>query len=67
MVLSLKAALRFLRLAVAAVVVILASPALAATDIMWWHAMSGELGRQLEKLAADFVGTSRQPALGGSV
>jgi sn-glycerol 3-phosphate transport system substrate-binding protein len=30
------------------------SPALAATDIMWWHAMSGELGRQLEKLASDF-------------
>ncbi|WP_291695392.1 sn-glycerol-3-phosphate ABC transporter substrate-binding protein UgpB [Bradyrhizobium sp.] len=26
----------------------------AATDIMWWHAMSGELGRQLEKVAADF-------------
>src|SRR5204862_295105 len=21
---------------------------------MWWHAMSGELGKQLEKLAADF-------------
>ncbi|MBI5262942.1 MAG: sn-glycerol-3-phosphate ABC transporter substrate-binding protein UgpB [Bradyrhizobium sp.] len=32
----------------------LASPALAATDIMFWHAMSGELGRQLEKLSADF-------------
>ena len=32
----------------------LASPAFAVTDIMWWHAMSGELGRQLEKLAADF-------------
>src|SRR6202158_3003199 len=31
-----------------------ASPALAVTDIKWWHAMSGELGRQLEKLAADF-------------
>ena len=31
-----------------------ASPAQAVTDIMWWHAMSGELGRQLEKLAADF-------------
>jgi sn-glycerol 3-phosphate transport system substrate-binding protein len=31
-----------------------ASPARAATDIMWWHAMSGELGKQLEKLAADF-------------
>ena len=26
----------------------------AATDILWWHAMSGELGRQLEKLANDF-------------
>src|SRR5438309_8011984 len=32
----------------------LASPAQAATEIMWWHAMSGELGKQLEKLAADF-------------
>jgi sn-glycerol 3-phosphate transport system substrate-binding protein len=31
-----------------------ASAALAATDIMWWHAMSGELGRQVEKLASDF-------------
>jgi sn-glycerol 3-phosphate transport system substrate-binding protein len=30
------------------------SPAHAVTDIMWWHAMSGVLGRQLEKLAADF-------------
>ena len=29
-------------------------PLSAATDIMWWHAMSGELGRQLEKLATDF-------------
>ncbi len=40
----------------AAVVAIFAfaSPAQAVTDIMWWHAMSGELGRQLEKLAADF-------------
>jgi sn-glycerol 3-phosphate transport system substrate-binding protein len=31
-----------------------ASPAQAVTDILWWHAMSGELGRQLDKLAADF-------------
>src|SRR6478672_6117951 len=31
-----------------------APPAAAATDIAWWHAMSGELGKQLEKLAADF-------------
>jgi sn-glycerol 3-phosphate transport system substrate-binding protein len=30
------------------------APAQAVTEIMWWHAMSGELGRQLEKLAADF-------------
>jgi sn-glycerol 3-phosphate transport system substrate-binding protein len=43
-----------LQLAAAAAAVGFASPALAATDIMWWHAMSGELGRQLEKLASDF-------------
>ena len=41
---------RFATLAVA----VLASPAQAATEINWWHAMSGELGKQLEKLAADF-------------
>jgi sn-glycerol 3-phosphate transport system substrate-binding protein len=45
---------RFLQLAVFAGAVAFASPAAAVTDIMWWHAMSGELGRQLEKLAADF-------------
>src|SRR4029078_11044480 len=33
---------------------IFVGPAFAATDIQWWHAMSGELGKQLEKLAADF-------------
>jgi len=47
-------ALRFLPLAAAAAVVAFAPPAQAVTDIMWWHAMSGELGRQLDKLAADF-------------
>jgi len=26
----------------------------AATEIRWWHAMAGELGRQVEKLADDF-------------
>src|ERR1700759_1507141 len=36
------------------VAVSFSSPAFAATEIMWWHAMSGELGRQVEKLAADF-------------
>jgi sn-glycerol 3-phosphate transport system substrate-binding protein len=46
--------LKSLRLAAAAAAVAMASPALAATDIMWWHAMSGELGRQLDRLAADF-------------
>ena len=37
-----------------AAAIVLASPAMRRTEIMWWHAMSGELGRQLEKLAADF-------------
>jgi sn-glycerol 3-phosphate transport system substrate-binding protein len=37
-----------------AVALFLASPARAATDVIWWHAMSGELGRQLEKLATAF-------------
>src|ERR1700681_155868 len=54
MVLPVRSTLRFLQFAAAAAAVMSASPALAATDIMWWHAMSGELGRQLEKLAADF-------------
>ncbi len=49
-----KSALKCLRLALVAVVAVSASPALAVTDIMWWHAMSGELGRQIEKLASDF-------------
>jgi sn-glycerol 3-phosphate transport system substrate-binding protein len=48
-----KMALRFLQFAALAATA-LASPAQAATEIMWWHAMSGELGKQLEKLAADF-------------
>jgi len=33
-----------------------AAPARAAVEIQWWHAMAGELGRQLEQLAADFNG-----------
>jgi sn-glycerol 3-phosphate transport system substrate-binding protein len=45
---------RAIQLAVAMAAASLASPASAVTDIMWWHAMSGELGRQVEKLAADF-------------
>jgi sn-glycerol 3-phosphate transport system substrate-binding protein len=48
-----KLALRFLQLTALAAIV-LVSPAQAATEIAWWHAMSGELGKQVEKLAADF-------------
>nr|WP_249158981.1 sn-glycerol-3-phosphate ABC transporter substrate-binding protein UgpB [Bradyrhizobium tropiciagri] len=44
-------------LQLAAAVLLLLSPAHAATEIMWWHAMSGELGKQVEKLAADFNAT----------
>jgi len=47
-------ALKFMQMAAVAAALITASPASAATDILWWHAMSGQLGRQLEKLAADF-------------
>jgi sn-glycerol 3-phosphate transport system substrate-binding protein len=43
-----------LQLVAVAAAITLASPAQAVTEILWWHAMSGELGRQLEKLAADF-------------
>ena len=49
-----KSALRFLKFAALTIAMIFADPAFAATDIQWWHAMSGELGKQLEKLAADF-------------
>jgi len=31
-----------------------AGPASATTNITWWHAMSGELRKQVERLAADF-------------
>ena len=48
-----KLALRLLQ-SVALAAAALVSPAQAATEIMWWHAMSGELGKQLEKLATDF-------------
>jgi sn-glycerol 3-phosphate transport system substrate-binding protein len=43
-----------LQLAAALAAITFAAPAQALTDIAWWHAMSGELGRQLEKLASDF-------------
>src|SRR5262245_43119162 len=40
--------------AAAALLCILAEPVAAAVEIQWWHAMQGERGRQLEKLANDF-------------
>src|SRR3979490_519397 len=61
-----KPTLRFLRVATAAVAVAMASPAWAATEIMWWHAMSGELGRQLDKLAADFNASQSEYRIGPS-
>jgi sn-glycerol 3-phosphate transport system substrate-binding protein len=41
-------------LAAAALLLILTGRAAAAVEIQWWHAMQGERGRQLEKLAASF-------------
>src|ERR687884_1685120 len=32
----------------------LVTPVSAQTELQWWHAMPGELGQKLEKLAADF-------------
>src|SRR6202166_4907689 len=49
-----KSTLRFLQLAAVAAAVTCSAPAQAVTEILWWHAMSGELGHQLDKLAADF-------------
>src|ERR1700749_360448 len=46
--------IRFMQLAAATVAGSFSSPASGPTEIMWCHEMSGELGRQVEKLAADF-------------
>jgi sn-glycerol 3-phosphate transport system substrate-binding protein len=45
---------RVVQLAAVATAIGISSPALAVTDVVWWHAMSGQLGRQVDKLAADF-------------
>src|ERR1043166_10135544 len=55
-----KPACRCAALIAAAMTLTAAAPAHAVTDIMWWHAMSGQLGRQLEKLAADFNATQSE-------
>jgi len=46
--------LRILHFVAIAATIAFVSPARASTEVMWWHAMKGELGRQLDKLAADF-------------
>ena len=65
-----KTAYRFLQLALVLGLLSLAVPASATTDIMWWHAMSGELGKQVDKLAADFNASQSEyrivPAYKGS-
>jgi sn-glycerol 3-phosphate transport system substrate-binding protein len=43
-----------LQLLVASAGISFSAPAFAVTDVIWWHAMSGQLGRQVEKVAADF-------------
>ena len=60
MALCLKSALRLLRCAAIAIALTSSAPAFAVTEIIWWHAMSGELGRQVEKLAADFNGSQSE-------
>ena len=59
-VLIVKSAFRFLQLAALAGAIGLSSPAQAVTEINWWHAMSGELGKQVDKLAADFNASQSQ-------
>jgi sn-glycerol 3-phosphate transport system substrate-binding protein len=55
-----KSAFRLLELAALAAAIGLSSPAQAVTEVHWWHAMSGELGKQVEKLAADFNASQAQ-------
>src|SRR5262249_60682007 len=45
---------RFAAGAAGALAVVMARPAGAVTELQWWHAMGGELGQKLEKIANDF-------------
>ena len=38
----------------------LATPASAQTELQWWHAMAGELGQKVEKLATDFNNSQKE-------
>src|SRR5258708_10841920 len=55
-----KSAFRCAALVAAAIALAARAPAYAVTEIAWWHAMSGQLGRQLEKLATDFNATQSE-------
>jgi sn-glycerol 3-phosphate transport system substrate-binding protein len=44
----------------AALVVAWTGAVQAAVEVQWWHAMPGELGRQLERLTADFNGSQSE-------
>lgn len=46
--------LRIIAIGVAVLILGIARPAAAMTEIQLWHAMPGELGRQLDKLVADY-------------
>src|SRR5437868_11650232 len=37
-----------------------AAPASAQTELQWWHAMAGELGQKVEKLATDFNDSQKE-------
>jgi sn-glycerol 3-phosphate transport system substrate-binding protein len=37
-----------------------AAPASAETELQWWHAMAGELGQKVEKLATDFNNSQKE-------
>ena len=45
---------RIVAIGLVALILMIARPAAAVTEIQLWHAMAGELGRQLDKLAAEF-------------
>jgi sn-glycerol 3-phosphate transport system substrate-binding protein len=45
---------RFAAGAATALAIVMATPASAVTELQWWHAMGGELGQKLEKIANDF-------------
>src|SRR5205809_934242 len=36
------------------------APASAQTELQWWHAMAGELGQKIEKLANDFNNSQKE-------